>query len=45
VWEHSLVSPRDLSRVDLAFFTINGWIGVGLFVGLAIDRGLFPGTR
>ena len=42
VWEHSLVSPGDLSRVDLAVFTVNGWIGVGLFVGLALDRGLFP---
>jgi 4-hydroxybenzoate polyprenyltransferase len=40
VWEHSLVSADDLSRVNTAFFTINGWIGVGLFVGLALDRGL-----
>lgn len=44
-WEHSLVSARDLSRVDVAFFTINGWIGVGLFLGLALDRGLFPGAH
>ena len=40
-WEHSLVSARDFSRVDVAFFTVNGWIGVGLFVGLVVDRGLF----
>jgi 4-hydroxybenzoate polyprenyltransferase len=39
-WEHSLVSPTDLSRVNMAFFTINGWIGVGLFVGMAVDRAL-----
>jgi 4-hydroxybenzoate polyprenyltransferase len=38
VWEHRLVSPSDLSRVDVAFFTINGWIGVGLFLGLVADR-------
>jgi 4-hydroxybenzoate polyprenyltransferase len=38
VWEHRLVSPDDLSRVDLAFFTLNGWIGVGLFLGLVADR-------
>jgi 4-hydroxybenzoate polyprenyltransferase len=37
VWEHSLVRHDDLSRVDLAFFTINGWIGVLFFVGLALD--------
>ncbi len=37
VWEHRLVSPRDLSRVNLAFFTLNGWLGVGLFAGLVLD--------
>jgi 4-hydroxybenzoate polyprenyltransferase len=30
-YEHSLVSARDLSRVDAAFFTVNGWISVGYF--------------
>jgi 4-hydroxybenzoate polyprenyltransferase len=39
-WEHSLVSATDLSRVNVAFFTVNGWIGIGLFVGLALDRAL-----
>jgi 4-hydroxybenzoate polyprenyltransferase len=29
VYEHSLVRPGDLSRVDAAFFTVNGWISVG----------------
>jgi 4-hydroxybenzoate polyprenyltransferase len=28
-YEHSLVSADDLSRVDAAFFTVNGWIAVG----------------
>jgi len=42
VWEHRLVRPDDLSRVNLAFFTLNGWVGVGLFVGLAADLQLFP---
>ncbi|HVS19241.1 MAG TPA: UbiA-like polyprenyltransferase, partial [Planctomycetota bacterium] len=37
VWEHALVSPGDLARIDMAFFTLNGWIGVGLFAGLALD--------
>jgi len=37
LWEHRIVRPDDLSRVDMAFFTLNGWIGVGLFVGLALD--------
>ncbi|MFT5052705.1 MAG: 4-hydroxybenzoate polyprenyltransferase [Chlamydiales bacterium] len=37
VWEHTLVRPDDLSRVNMAFFTINGWVGVALFLGLALD--------
>jgi 4-hydroxybenzoate polyprenyltransferase len=28
-YEHSLVKPGDLSRVDAAFFTLNGWVSVG----------------
>jgi 4-hydroxybenzoate polyprenyltransferase len=27
-WEHSLVQPDDLSRLDLAFFNVNGYIAV-----------------
>jgi 4-hydroxybenzoate polyprenyltransferase len=27
-YEHSLVSPTDLSRVDLAFFNVNGYVSV-----------------
>jgi 4-hydroxybenzoate polyprenyltransferase len=32
VYEHSLVRADDLSRVDAAFFTVNGWISAGYFV-------------
>ena len=28
VYEHSLVKPHDLARVDLAFFNVNGYIAV-----------------
>jgi len=28
IYEHSLVSPRDLSRLDMAFFNVNGYIAV-----------------
>jgi 4-hydroxybenzoate polyprenyltransferase len=27
-WEHRLVSPADLSRVNRAFFTFNGWVSL-----------------
>jgi 4-hydroxybenzoate polyprenyltransferase len=37
VYEHRLVSPRDLSNVNAAFFTANGAISVVLFVLVALD--------
>lgn len=40
--QHRLVSPGDLSRVDLAFFTLNGWVALGFFVGVVIDLALHP---
>ncbi|MSR62370.1 MAG: 4-hydroxybenzoate octaprenyltransferase [Planctomycetes bacterium] len=40
VWQHRLVSPTDLSRADVAFFTLNGWVSVALFLGTALDLGL-----
>jgi 4-hydroxybenzoate polyprenyltransferase len=36
-YEHSLVRPSDLSRVNAAFFTVNGWISVLLFVATGLD--------
>ena len=36
-YEHSLVSARDLSRLNAAFFTMNGVIAVVLFVFVAAD--------
>ena len=37
VRQHVLVSPSDLSRVDGAFFTANGWLSVAVFVCGAAD--------
>jgi 4-hydroxybenzoate polyprenyltransferase len=37
VYEHSLVSHRDLSRLNAAFFTTNGVVSVLLFVFIAGD--------
>lgn len=42
-YEHSIVTPRDLSRLNRAFFTVNGFIGIALFVCALLDllvRGL-----
>ncbi|WP_031077177.1 menaquinone biosynthesis prenyltransferase MqnP [Streptomyces sp. NRRL S-118] len=43
VYEHTIVRPHDLSRLNRAFFTTNGFIGISLFVCALIDllvRGL-----
>ncbi|MBI2876371.1 MAG: UbiA family prenyltransferase [Candidatus Tectomicrobia bacterium] len=37
VYEHSLVKPSDLSRVNRAFFTVNGAVSLALFGFTAID--------
>ena len=38
LFEQSLVKENDLSKVNLAFFTINGWVSIGFFVFLVLDR-------
>ncbi|ANW18709.1 menaquinone biosynthesis prenyltransferase MqnP [Streptomyces clavuligerus] len=43
VHEHTIVRPHDLSRLNRAFFTVNGFIGIALFVCALFDlvsRGL-----
>lgn len=36
-YEQSLVKPNDLSKVNFAFFTLNGCISIGVFVLVLID--------
>jgi 4-hydroxybenzoate polyprenyltransferase len=36
-YEHSLVKPTDLSRVNAAFFTMNGYVSVLFFLFWAAD--------
>ena len=38
VYEHALVRPGDLSRLDAAFFTMNGIISVTFFAFVALER-------
>jgi 4-hydroxybenzoate polyprenyltransferase len=38
VYEHQLVRPSDLSRLDAAFFTMNGVMSVTVFAFALIDR-------
>ena len=37
VYEHGLVKPDDLSRVNAAFFTVNGYVSVLFFIFWAAD--------
>jgi 4-hydroxybenzoate polyprenyltransferase len=37
VYEHSLVHPNDFSRVNAAFFTMNGYVSVVFFLFWAAD--------
>jgi 4-hydroxybenzoate polyprenyltransferase len=37
IYEHAMVKANDLSRVNAAFFTMNGWISVLFFVFWAGD--------
>lgn len=41
VYEHMIVRPEDLSRVNIAFFTLNGWISVVLLLTCAVDLAVF----
>jgi 4-hydroxybenzoate polyprenyltransferase len=34
VWEHRLVQPDDLSKLGVAFFNINGYISITLFIAI-----------
>jgi 4-hydroxybenzoate polyprenyltransferase len=37
LWEHRLVKADNLSRVDAAFFTVNGWVSVLFFLFWSAD--------
>ncbi len=37
IYEHLLVKPDDLRRVNVAFFTLNGWVSVSLFAFVLLD--------
>ena len=40
LFEHRLISEQDMSRVNLAFFTMNGFVAVFLFAGAVLDTTL-----
>jgi 4-hydroxybenzoate polyprenyltransferase len=40
LYEHMIVRPSDLSRINKAFFDLNGYISVGFLMCVLIDRSL-----
>ncbi|KXK62852.1 4-hydroxybenzoate octaprenyltransferase [Micromonospora rosaria] len=44
-YQHVVVTPTDLSRVNRAFFTANGFVGIALFVFALLDLVVRLGLR
>jgi 4-hydroxybenzoate polyprenyltransferase len=38
IYQHWLVKPNDLSRVNIAFFNVNAVVSLGLFVLITVDQ-------
>jgi 4-hydroxybenzoate polyprenyltransferase len=37
LWEHAIVRPTDLSRLDMAFFNLNGYVSVAFLIATGVD--------
>jgi 4-hydroxybenzoate polyprenyltransferase len=37
IYEHAIVRPTDLSRLNIAFFNLNGYVSVVFFVATLLD--------
>ncbi|MFV2102019.1 menaquinone biosynthesis prenyltransferase MqnP [Micromonospora sp. LOL_024] len=44
-YQHLVVTPADLSRVNRAFFTANGFVGIALFIFALLDLVIRLGLR
>jgi len=38
IYEHRLIKPNDLSKLNKAFFTVNGWISVLFFFVVLLEK-------
>ncbi len=38
IYEHSLVKPNDLSKINKAFFTVNGYVSIIFMLVVLLDR-------
>ncbi|EKD42254.1 MAG: hypothetical protein ACD_73C00243G0002 [uncultured bacterium] len=37
IYEHKLVTPQNLTKINAAFFMVNGFIGIIFFIGILLD--------
>ena len=37
-WEHFLLKENNLSNINAAFFNINGYVSIGIFVFILLDK-------
>ena len=44
VWEHRIVKPTDLSRINRAFFDLNAYVSLGYFLATLIDSAIGSGA-
>ncbi|HEY4183850.1 MAG TPA: UbiA-like polyprenyltransferase [Polyangia bacterium] len=40
VWEHAIVRPNDLSRLNMAFFNLNGYVSMAFLAAVVADIAL-----
>jgi 4-hydroxybenzoate polyprenyltransferase len=38
IYEHSIVKPNDLSRINAAFFNVNGVVSILMFLAILLDK-------
>jgi len=43
-WEHRIVKPHDLSRINRAFFDLNAYVSIGYFLTTLADTALIGGA-
>jgi len=44
LWEHRIVTPNDLSRINRAFFDLNAYVSIGYFFTTLADILIVSGT-
>lgn len=38
IYEHGLISENDVEKIDAAFFNVNGYVSIGLFICIVLDK-------